>query len=171
MEQRLIKYTLRMVRSRISDNKVAESNIIQAVEEISDKMKDNMGKAADNYSKKSNELDSTFPQRLFAEKAGLTQEEFNDKLNSMRENVSKLQRYGITDIKRFDDIQFKEEDARALKVYFQDFDEKYQQYEKLINKLEIFTDVVNRRFKFKKITISRRDGICIEDEAEHKITL
>ena len=64
---------------------------------------------------------------------------------------------------RIDDIQFKEEDARALKVYFDDIEKKYQPYEELISSLEMFTEIVNGRFQFKKIQISINNGIIICD--------
>lgn len=170
-EQRLVRKALRRRRSRVDGSRGTEYDIIQVVEEIPDKMQEKMTRAASSYSRISNELDSTFPQRLFAQIEGLTRQEFDEKLYSMREKVGKLHRYGITNIGRLDDIQFKEEDARALKVYFEDFDTKYRQYEKLVDKLEMFTDIVNRRFQFKSIYISRSDGICVEDERKNEIPL
>ena len=35
-------------------------------------------------------------------------------------------------------IEFKEDDARALKVYFEDFERKYNQYKALIEKLDMY---------------------------------
>ncbi len=39
-----------------------------------------------------------------------------------------------------------EDDARALKVYFEDFERKNEQYEDLIERFDLFTDIINRRF-------------------------
>lgn len=170
-EQRLVRSSNTLHRMRSDGSKVYERKIMQAVEEIPDKLRVKMIKVASDYSRIANELDSTFPQRLFSQTVGLGEEEFDKKLVSMREKVSKMQKYDITSIGKADDIQFKEEDARALKVYFDDFEKKYQQYEKLIRQLELFTDVVNKRFKFKKIYISRVAGIHILDDNNNEIPL
>lgn len=161
-EQRLVKNEAARRVSR-DGNRLIERKITQTVEEIPEKIQTKIMKATSKYSKIANELDSTFPQRLFAQKVGLTQYEFNTKLSLMREKVSKLQKFGISNMVRIDDIQFKEEDARALKVYFDDIEKKYQPYEELISSLEMFTEIVNGRFQFKKIQISINNGIIICD--------
>lgn len=169
-EQRLVRSDM-LRRIRPDGSKVFERKIIQVVEEIPDKLRVKMSRVASDYSRIANELDSTFPQRLFSQTVGLGEEEFDQKLISMREKVSKMQKYDITSIGKADDIRFKEEDARALKVYFDDFEKKYQKYEKLIRQLELFTDVVNKRFQFKKIYISRLAGIHIFDDNDNEIPL
>ena len=60
-------------------------------------------------------------------------------------------------------LEFKEEFAKALKIYFDDFDEKYQIYENFINQLELFTDIINDKLNFKEIAFSRENGIFIKD--------
>ncbi len=161
-EQRLVKSGVER-RTRADGSRVMERRLIQTVKEISEKLRMKMNKTTKGYSAISNELDSTFPQRLFAQEVGLSEREFNEKLLSMREKVSKLQKYGISNVGKFDDILFKEDDARALKVYFDDFEMKYRQYENLINCLELYTEIINDRFLFKKILISINDGIHILD--------
>ena len=122
-EQRLVKSGVER-RTRADGSRVMERRLIQTVKEISEKLRMKMNKTTKGYSAISNELDSTFPQRLFAQEVGLSEREFNEKLLSMREKVSKLQKYGISNVGKFDDILFKEDDARALKVYFDDFEMK-----------------------------------------------
>ncbi len=153
-EQRLVKSGVER-RTRADGSRVMERRLIQTVKEISEKLRMKMNKTTKGYSAISNELDSTFPQRLFAQEVGLSEREFNEKLLSMREKVSKLQKYGISNVGKFDDILFKEDDARALKVYFDDFEMKYRQYENLINCLELYTEIINDRFLFKKWILQR----------------
>lgn len=99
------------------------------VGEIPEQLRERMTQTASAYSNISNELDSTFPQRLFAQKEGISHQDFNTALASMQTKVKKLKEYGISNIGKLDDMQFKENDARALKVYFSDFEKKYLQYE------------------------------------------
>ena len=63
--------------------------------------------------------------------------------------------------------------STALKIYFDDFSEKYRVFEKLITKLDLFTEIINNRFDFKKILISRENGFNIVDKnnEEKKIKL
>lgn len=128
-----------------------EAPIIREEEEIPGKLKSEMSRVAERYSNVANRLDSTFPQRLFAERNGITRQEFNEKMAVMQDKVEKLKKYDISDIGELEDIQFREEDSRVLKVYFEDFEKKYQQYEILIHKLDMFTDMVNARFLFKEV--------------------
>lgn len=170
-EQRLVRSVLRRRVNRTDGKKVFERKIIQAVEEISEKLEEEIGSVAYEYSQISNELDSTFPQRLFEQTEGLTKEEFDRALSSLREKVMKLQKYGVSSFAKLEEIQFKEADARALKVYFEDFQKKYEKYDELIDQLELFTDIVNRRFRFKHISVSMQEGICIHDDEGDEIPL
>ena len=145
--------------------------IIQAVDEIPKKMEDILRQVSLLYSKKANALDSTFPIRLFNQKEGINKEEFEKNMQEMQEKLHKMYAYGITNISKSEEIQFKLEDARALKVYFDDFKEKYEIYDGLIHKLDLYTEMVNSRFQFKKINISMESGFSIVDKFEHVIAL
>ncbi len=148
-----------------------ESEIKQAVELIPQKLSYQMKKASMAYSNVAGELDSTYPERLFCQQERITKEEFDKCISAMQEKVEKLSKYGISSIKKLNNIEFKEEDAKALKVYFEDFDKKYREYSSLIEKLDMFTDIINRRFRFKEIRISNERGIEIIDQSGRSINL
>lgn len=67
--------------------------------------------------------------------------------------------------------QYSAEFSKALKIYFDDFDEKYAVFEKFIDKLDLYTDIVNERLNFKKIYITREDGIVVKDDNGKTIEL
>ena len=81
----------------------------------------------------------------------------------MTEKAKKLDKYGISNIRRIENVQFREADARALKVYFEDFERKYEQYEDLIERFDLFTDIINRRFLFKQVFVSSESGLLVKD--------
>ncbi len=166
-EQRLIREESPDFRTRAGYRRV-ERHIVQAEEEIPRQLRIKMSEVATRYSSTSNKLDSTFPQRLFQEQKGISQEEFDQKLKSMQSRVEKLRQYDITDISKIEAICFKQEDARALKVYFEDFDKKYEEYQELIDKLDMFTRMINDRFLFKQIQISNDKGITVYDKENKK---
>lgn len=170
-EQRLVKSEILRSINRVNGNRSYERKIVQVVGEIPEQLRERMTQTASAYSNISNELDSTFPQRLFAQKEGISHQDFNTALASMQTKVKKLKEYGISNIGKLDDMQFKENDARALKVYFSDFEKKYLQYEKLISCLDLFVDIVNSRFLFKQMQISADKGISILDNHGSEIPL
>lgn len=171
-EQRLLTAEKRSIIRSSEVRREVEEHIVQVVETIPRKLRILISKVASEYSRVANELDSTFPQRLFNEKNGISEDEFDEKLESMQRKVEKLSKYDISNIGKLEDIQFRKEDARALKVYFEDFEEKYRQYEALINKLEMFTEMVNDRLLFKKVCIFEDTLQVVDnDNPEKKLAL
>lgn len=170
-EQRLIRVEERRGMRTAEGRIRSDRSIINVVEEIPEKLMLHMRRVANRYSRVANELDSTYPERLFEQKDNISKEEFEQKFISMQEKVEKLNRYGISDIAKLKPVTFQEEYAKALKVYFEDFDRKYREYELLIDKLDLFTSMINRRFKFKQIEISNEDGIRIVDDNDRNLKL
>ena len=141
-----------------------ESRLKDEIKELPRKFKLLLDENSSEYSSKSNELDSSYPIRLFNNKEAITsQDEFNQKIQLMTEKFQKLNKYDLSRIQDLSNLEFKEEIAKALKIYFDDFDEKYQIYENFINQLELFTEIINDKLNFKDIAISREKGIFIKD--------
>ena len=140
-----------------------ESRLKDEIKELPKKFKLLLDRNSSEYSSKSNELDSSYPIRLFNNKEAITKDEFNQKIELMTEKFQKLNKFDLSHIQDLSNLEFKEEFSKALKIYFDDFDEKYQIYENFINQLELFTDIINKKLNFKEIEISREKGISIKD--------
>ncbi|MHB8127197.1 MAG: AAA family ATPase [Desulfitobacteriaceae bacterium] len=153
-EQRLIKE---------KKNGRSEQEIINVIEELPNKFKNLINNISSNYSATANRLDSTYPNRLFNMESGINKEEYGQKMNEMTYKFEKLSKYDISEMQNSTNVVFKAEHAKALKIYFDDFNEKYKVYEDFIKKLDLFTDIVNYRLSFKKIKISRERGIIVTD--------
>lgn len=82
-----------------------------------------------------------------------------------------LSKYDLSTMQEPVNFKFKKEHAKALKVYFDDFDVKYRVYEDFINKLDLYTDIINHRLSFKTMKISKESGISIIDENSREIKL
>lgn len=121
-EQRLLRRTMHRRINRVDGSKIYEQKIVEVVDEIPNKVQNYMSAVAGVYSRIANELDSTFPQRLFEQGDGISELEFNVKLHSMIEKAGKLQKYAISEMGPINTIQFQERDSRVLKVYFDDFE-------------------------------------------------
>lgn len=163
-EQRLIRVDERRMMHHVDEVRRVDKRVINVVEEIPAKLLQEMRRVANEYSWVANELDSTYPERLFEQREDIQKDEFESKLIAMQEKVEKLNKYGISNISKLRHVEFQAEYAKALKVYFEDFDRKYQEYEGLIEKLDLFTDMVNRRFKFKQVVISNDSGMMVVDD-------
>ena len=145
---------------------------ILAVNNIQKKLEEQIRNLDSVYSQLSNELDRTFVKRLFELKEGISEAEFNEKINQVRKKVQKLNDSGISKMGTLDVTTFKKEDARALKIYFDDFDKKYQVYEKMIEQIELFKQIVNAHFRFKQLKITDKQSLeVIDNETKERIRL
>ena len=142
-----------------------ESRLKDEIKELPKKFKILLDENSSKYSSKSNELDSSYPIRLFNNKEAISsQEEFNQKIGLMTKKFQKLNKFDLSQIQDLRNLEFKEEFAKALKIYFDDFDEKYKIYKCFIDQLELFTGIINDKLNFKEIAISIEEGIYIKDK-------
>lgn len=150
----------RLLRERIQGRN--EIQTVNVIDELPEQFKKKINMVSSIYSSEANKLDSSYPNRLFETKKGITKEEYANYLKYMNEKFEKLNKYNISDIKILGkQVKFLEEHSKALKVYFSDFEKKYKVFEELIEQLELFTDIINSRLKFKNIKISRDKGIVV----------
>lgn len=139
-----------------------EIQTVNVIDELPEQFKKKINMVSSIYSSEANKLDSSYPNRLFETKKGITKEEYTNCLKYMNEKFEKLNKYNISDIKILGkQVKFLEEHSKALKVYFSDFEKKYKVFEELIEQLELFTEIINSRLKFKDIKISRDKGIVV----------
>ena len=152
-------------------NPRTERKMVNVINELPDKFRELVLRISNDYSRVANKLDSTYPNRLFSNEEKINEEEYRQKMLIMNEKFEKLNKYDLSNMQKSEGVVFKEEHAKALKIYFDDFDEKYKVYEDLINKLDMYTEIINSRLKFKNIKISRNDGIKIVDSENDEKTI
>lgn len=152
-------------------NPRTEQKMVNVINELPDKFRELVSRISNDYSRVANKLDSTYPNRLFSNEEKIDEEEYRQKMFIMNQKFEKLNKYDLSNMQKSEGVVFKEEHAKALKIYFDDFDEKYKVYEDLIIKLDMYTDIINSRLKFKNIKISRNDGIKIVDSENEGKTI
>ncbi|MBQ9493974.1 MAG: ATP-binding protein, partial [Oscillibacter sp.] len=80
-----------------------------------------------------------------------------EKLRILNEN-------GLSEAVQQEIPAFQAEKAGILRVFFDDFNEKYKVYAPLVEKLTLFRKILNRRFRtFKRVEISREYGLRVRD--------
>jgi predicted ATP-binding protein involved in virulence len=108
------------------------------------------------------ELDSSYPKRLTSENNILTQDEYEKRYNTLKNKQKKLTEFGLYESKQ-EFLTYNTADAKALSVYLKDFELKLGVFDALLEKLELFTNILNeRRFTFKSINVSRTKGFYFE---------
>ena len=106
----------------------------------------------------SQELDSSYPNRLITEKGKLAEEEYKTRFKLLKEKQDKLKRNGLYESKQ-EALEYSEDDSKALLVYLNDLEQKIGVFDALLEKLELFTSILNeRRFTFKSIQIDKDKG-------------
>ncbi len=161
-EQRLI---------RKSDKLGRDDEIIEVINELPERLQREISKVSEQYSAIANSLDRTYPQRLFsAPDISMDEEEYQQLLEDATSKFKNLERYYLVDTPLIGGEQpYKEKYANALKIYFEDFSKKYETFEKLIKKLDLFIRIINSRLSFKKIRISKERRLEVIDiDAEDK---
>lgn len=163
-EQRLIR------KERDEEDKTEQ--IVDAIGTLPNKMMQKISKLTADYSKAANSLDSSYPRRLLSTKVGLRdREEFENKMKVANEKFSKLSNYDLVDLDLLSSVEYQEEFSKALKVYFDDFEEKYKVFAEFIEKLDLYTDIVNSRLTFKKIKVAKDSGLVMVDDQNQVLKL
>lgn len=144
---------------------------MNVIEELPIRFRELMQNVQQDYSMVANKLDSTYPNRLFETEEGIAESDYKIKMQEMALKFESLSKYDLSTMQEPVNFIFKEEHAKALKVYFDDFEVKYQVYEDFINKLDLYTDIINHRLSFKTMKISKEFGISLIDENDKYLTL
>ena len=169
-EQRLIEKRVVSNDKRVPyrGSKVEYINVIEDnAQKLVRKMEEVMGK----HSELANKLDSTYITRLFDTTKELNAIDFDSNLDDLKQKQNKLNHYGLAEIKNTSTLRYMPEFAKALFVYFKDAKEKYRVFENLITKLDLYENIVNNKLAFKKMVLSRKDGICVNTEDGNKLPL
>ena len=104
------------------------------------------------------ELDSSYPNRLRSETNILTKDEYEQRYNTLKLKQKKLTEFGLYESKQ-EFLTYSQDDAKALSVYLKDFELKLGVFDALLQKLELFANILNqRRFTFKSIYVNRDKG-------------
>ena len=149
-----------------------EAQVVDVISELPQKLKDEISKVVAEYSQVSSRLDSSYPKRLLSAKEGIKdQREYSSKLEEANKKFEKLNEYNLVDMSLIDEEDYNQTYSTALKVYFDDFYEKYKVFEELIEKLDLFTKIINDRLTFKRIRITQTNGFEIVDTDNPSKTL
>lgn len=113
----------------------------------------------------SQSLDSTFPARIVHPNASyqsISEQKLRDRLDSVGKKRARLVAAGLLD--QEDNTAFQpgisidESTKVALAIYVEDTEKKLGVFDELADKLDLLTDIINRRFLYKHMSISKERG-------------
>lgn len=114
------------------------------------------------YAELSQSLDRTFPHRLLAETdaPAFTLENLAQRLNSLEQKRKALMDVGLLDkeLHALSVPQITPAKIDTLSVYVKDAKEKLSVFDELFERIRLFQTIINKRFLFKSLSISKQDG-------------
>lgn len=156
--------TQRLLNIRESRASRKRPKMIPAVEVYSDELAETIQDKLVESATLSQSLDRTFPTRLVEQmgKSNLTENQLEEKLKGLETKRSKLKDVGLLD--KEDDIAFlptKEiggDTKDVLSVYVQDVEQKLSFFDEIAAKIDLFREIINRRFLYNRMSISKQLG-------------
>ena len=159
-EQRLLRKVQKVKpRGRYYNDEEGTNYFDETIEEYAKELRVHITNTLASYSQITQRLDSSFPKRLFDERNKISKDAFNTRFEEIKHVQKSLNKYGLSVIEEDNHPTYKEENAKALAVYLKDTEEKLEIFGDLLERLNLFTSILNnRRFAFKKIHVSKDDG-------------
>ena len=119
-------------------------------------------------------LDGSFPQRLLELKLPQTATEkyIGKKYIRQSKYRDRLMRSGLIAAEATDTLPPEDLEENALKVlwiYLEDVEQKLEVFDPLLRRVELFKDIVNSRFSYKKFKVDREKGFIFESNHDGSI--
>ena len=114
------------------------------------------------YATLSQSLDRTFPFRLIehSSQSGLTKDEIDQALGELEKKRAQLRDVGL--LEREEDVSpleaIDETTMNVLSVYIEDTRTKLGIFDEMAAKIELLRNTVNSRFRYKQMSVSKKDG-------------
>ncbi|QTT80457.1 AAA family ATPase [Pseudomonas chlororaphis] len=149
----------------ISPKESGGESYVSTVKNCSGELKEFISKAIKDSSDISSGLDSTYPSRLISklrEKTEYTYDELNKALSALDDKRKNLSSAGLV-VDAQDSVLPRIEENQdnlitLLKLYVDDSYDKLKPYDALSQKITLLRSIINKRFKHKKLEISKDEG-------------
>ena len=163
--QRLLNVSSRRVtRNRFVHSRSPRMLWVPTVEEYSNELAETIQAKLAESAALSQSLDRTFPVRLVEQMGhfNLNEDEIKNKLGELEKKRSRLQEVGLLDKEQdmafSPDKQINKNTEEVLSVYVRDVEEKLSVFDAITDKIELFQKIINERFLYNRMTISRQEG-------------
>lgn len=157
--------TQRLISVEEKDEKIHKRTVEKYSLELSKTIKSFLTESTELSSK----LDRTYPNRLVSrikESSDVTDEHLNEELKRLEKKRELLDAVGLIEIEKDSNILEIENPQDVIRdvlmLYVEDSFKKIEIFDKIASKIEIFIDIINRRFKHKKLHIDKEEGFMLK---------
>ena len=167
-EQRLLKEKPADLKKEVIYSFSAPT-VGETVSDIPRELQDLLNQTTREYSAVATRLDSQFLRRLLnrRKKEAFTEADFVEKYADTRQKLDTLRENGISSFPDLGELRYQAENEDAFRIFFDDFAEKYAVYAPLMERMTLFRNTVNRRFRFKSLSYTEK-GLVIRDNDSGK---
>jgi ABC-type lipoprotein export system ATPase subunit len=159
-------------RLHVSSSYTPASALEKCGEDLGQRIRD----CAYEYSRVSGALESSFPRRALTRTQGpsLSAEALRAKLTHLERARARLSGLGLWDVaSRSEEVPWAD-DAQGLSIvslYVDDAEKKLHVFDDLAGRIELLLRVIGERFRYKKLAVSRLDGMTILAESGTRVPL
>ncbi|WP_433848822.1 AAA family ATPase [Brucella pseudogrignonensis] len=170
--QRLVSY-----EKRKGSYGSTEASMTLAVQTYSTELQASVERVLAESATLSQALDQTFPNRLLErmgdDSAILSEAVLRERLSSLEKQRARLASAGLLDSAKDGAIvsgsHFDDTTRKILSTYVEDTTSKLAIYDEILEKIELFLDVINNRFQFKSVSVDRVDGFVFHDIRKRRL--
>lgn len=149
----------------------SETSMTLTVKTYSSDLKNSVERLLAESATLSQSLDQTFPNRLLSRmaerEAPLPEYELRERLALLDQRRGRLAKAGLLDTAKDDTVisgsHFDDATRRILTEYVADTEQKLEIYIDMLEKIELFIEIINSRFQFKSMSVSRSSGFTFKD--------
>lgn len=156
--------TQRLIHIKDREAQHPEITIEKYSKELSDKIKSLLTESAELSSK----LDRTYPDRLINMNlsANVTEKELNSELEELEKKRALLDAVGLIEIEKHSgltNIKSRNKMVRqVLMLYAKDSFKKMEIFNEISRKIELFLNIINKRFKHKRLYVDKDLGFLLK---------
>lgn len=165
------RVSVRMIETQrvITAKEIGGESYTHAVSNSSKELTDRIAAIDKNAALIATELDSTYPSRLFNSLNKPINEDpsyLSISLSMLDSKRHTLSQAGLIEVGRDQDIlefsQNQTELLSALKLYVEDSNRKLEPYNEIAEKVIKLKEIINKRFKHKKLDVSKKNGFVFK---------
>ena len=161
---RLIE-TQRLVMGRIAraHHEYEDQGVGPAIVMHSEELAGRIAKQESEYGALSQSLDRTFPMRYVQQKTkiGMSEGELRDRFQNLESKRARLEEAGLLEKEEtgFElPTEMDEATRGVMSIYVQDIEKKLGVFDNLAARIDLFREIVNDHFMYKKLRVSKNKG-------------
>ncbi len=126
-------------------------------------------------SRRSQELDRTFPERLLEEQpvTNLTDDQIRERYRLQADYRARLSQIDVlgasSEYLPLPDRTLKDWERHVLWTYLEDTERKLDTFKDVLTRVRLLQEIVNSRFKYKSLKISREEGFVVVTDSGEEI--